>query len=40
LIIAPSLALLFALDQRDRLAGHGVGSDVETAPGDRTAPGR
>ena len=40
LIIAPSLALLFALDQRDRLAGHGVGSDVETASGDRRAPGR
>jgi len=28
LVIAPSLALLFWLDQRDRLVGHGVGSDA------------
>jgi cytochrome d ubiquinol oxidase subunit II len=40
LVIAPALALLFALDQRDRLAGYGVGSDVETAPHDRAAPGQ
>ena len=31
LLIAPSLALLYALDQRDRLKGHGVGTDVERA---------
>jgi len=29
LVIGPSLALLFGLDQRDRLTGHGVGTDVE-----------
>jgi cytochrome d ubiquinol oxidase subunit II len=28
-VIAPSLALLYSLDQRDRLKGHGVGTDVE-----------
>ncbi len=29
LVIAPSLALLYSLDQRDRLKGHGVGTDVD-----------
>ena len=29
LVIAPSIALLYSLDQRDRLKGHGVGTDVE-----------
>jgi len=29
LVIAPSLGLLFMLDQRNRLSGYGVGSDVE-----------
>ena len=29
LVIAPSLALLYGLDQRDRLKGHGVGTDVD-----------
>jgi cytochrome d ubiquinol oxidase subunit II len=29
LVIAPSLALLYTLDQRDRLKAHGVGTDVE-----------
>jgi hypothetical protein len=32
-IIAPSLALLYFLDQRSRLSGHGLGSDIaETSP--------
>ena len=30
LLIAPSLALLYLLDQRSRLSGHGLGSDVAT----------
>jgi cytochrome d ubiquinol oxidase subunit II len=30
LVIAPSLALLYGLDQRDRLKGHGVGTDVDS----------
>ncbi len=33
LVIAPSLALLYDLDQRDRLKGHGVGTDVERGSG-------
>ncbi len=33
LVIAPSLALLFWLDERDRLVGHGVGSDAGTPSG-------
>jgi cytochrome bd ubiquinol oxidase subunit II len=34
LIIAPSLGLLYLLDQRSRLVGHGLGSDVD---GDRSS---
>ena len=30
LVIAPSIALLYSLDQRDRLAGHGVGESDRT----------
>jgi cytochrome bd ubiquinol oxidase subunit II len=30
LVIAPSLGLLYSLDQRDRLKGHGVGTDLDT----------
>jgi cytochrome d ubiquinol oxidase subunit II len=33
LIIAPALGLLFVLDQRSRLTGHGVGSDIGSTPG-------
>jgi len=40
LIIAPSLALLFTLDQRSRLTGHGVGSDVPTEADATTPAGR
>ncbi len=35
LAITPSLALLFTLDQRDRLVGHGLGTDLQ-APGPRS----
>ncbi len=40
IVIAPSLALLFVLDQRDRLSGYGVGSDLEQdSPHGATADG-
>ena len=40
LVIAPSLGLLFMLDQRDRLGGYGVGSDAEPpTPGRPAADG-
>jgi len=39
LLIAPSLALLYALDQRDRLKAHGVGSDIDGASIGKTTSG-
>ena len=38
LVIAPSLALLYSLDQRDRLKAHGVGTDIEGASVETTTP--
>jgi cytochrome d ubiquinol oxidase subunit II len=32
LVIAPSLGLLYVLDQRDRLKAHGVGTDIDRGP--------
>jgi cytochrome d ubiquinol oxidase subunit II len=32
LVIAPALALLYSLDQRSRLEGHGLGTDVGSGP--------
>jgi cytochrome d ubiquinol oxidase subunit II len=32
LVIAPSLALLYSLDQRSRLDGHGLGTDIGPGP--------
>ena len=33
LVIGPSLALLFNLDQRSRLEGHGLGHHTPVSPG-------
>jgi cytochrome d ubiquinol oxidase subunit II len=37
LVIAPSLGLLYILDQRSRLVGHGLGSDVAESGGPDSA---